>query len=474
MGGWGLGAWGLGAGGGETGGLGGTGGWGWGAGARGNWALGAGTLGNWALGAGAGKLGGGALEGWGAGKLGLGNRGREIGDGNPGAESGRGIRRREIRAREIRGREIRRRESGGGKSGRREIRRREIRRREIRRREIRGRDPPAGNPTGGNPGGGKSRGRKSGDGNRGRASGPHPPGAGFRGRDSGGGIPGAGFRGPAPGAALLAPAGQGARRPPSEHSMPGFLFSVSTVLFPPILHLATASHMRQPTAVCASRVCPSRIPAKKQDRPLARFFVSADGTDGLWRSPGMRLGRCGAKGKDRPLPFAPAPPPLAIPKTLDGVRRAPPSPSPFTSPLPPLPARSPRPTETKQPAPCSWGGRVKRAKGAGRRHCRPAPAQESKPLGIPFSGNASVFPHLPVPQNAAGGRPLLLGRPPSTRTVAHSDRNAAHPPPARGAGVRLLRANGTVSRHCRRRGGAWRGWRGWRSGRILPGVGWNP
>ena len=36
----------------------------------------------------------------------------------------------------------------------------------------------------------------------------------------------------------------------------------------------------------------------------------------------------------------------------------------------------------------------------------------------------------------------LCARPP------HSDRNAAHPPPARGAGVRLLRANGTGRPHC--------------------------
>ena len=132
--------------------------------------------------------------------------------------------------------------------------------------------------------------------------------------------------------------------------------------------------------------------------------------------------------------------------------------------------------ETKQVRPPARGAdlRDQRAKGTGRRHCRPAPTQESKPLGIPFSGNASVPPISPSPKTPQADGPCSWAVRRLPARSLHLDRNAAHPPPARGAGVRLLRANGTVSRHCRRRGGAWRGWRGWRSGRILPGVGWNP
>ena len=48
----------------------------------------------------------------------------------------------------------------------------------------------------------------------------------------------------------------------------------------------------------------------------------------------------------------------------------------------------------------------------GERRALPAPAQGSRPLRIPFWGTGSVS------QNAAGGRPLLVGLPPSTPTTA--------------------------------------------------------
>ena len=70
-------------------------------------------------------------------------------------------------------------------------------------------------------------------------------------------------------------------------------------------------------------------------------------------------------------------------------------------------------------------------------------------LENPFLGSSVRFPPSPVPQNAAGGRPLLVGRPPCTRSAAGQKRNEASPPPARGAGVRRIRANGTGRRHCR-------------------------
>ena len=74
-------------------------------------------------------------------------------------------------------------------------------------------------------------------------------------------------------------------------------------------------------------------------------------------------------------------------------------------------------------------------------------------LENPILGSGSRFPaalHPPTPQ-AAGpcswACRRLLPPPP------HSERNEARPPPARGAGVRRIRANGTVSRHRRPAGG---------------------
>ena len=68
-------------------------------------------------------------------------------------------------------------------------------------------------------------------------------------------------------------------------------------------------------------------------------------------------------------------------------------------------------------SPCSWG---RQASTPSQRHWKPAlparralpaPAQGINPLRIPFWGTA-------IPKNAAGGRPLLVGRPPSTCTIA--------------------------------------------------------
>ena len=63
-------------------------------------------------------------------------------------------------------------------------------------------------------------------------------------------------------------------------------------------------------------------------------------------------------------------------------------------------------------------------------------------------GNGVRFPAFSSPKTPQAASPCswacrrLCARPP------HSDRNAAHPPPARGAGVRQLRANGTGRPHC--------------------------
>ena len=94
--------------------------------------------------------------------------------------------------------------------------------------------------------------------------------------------------------------------------------------------------------------------------------------------------------------------------------------------------------------PCRPAGRT-----AGSARTRP----RDQSLGNPFFGGpASPFPRLPVPQNAAGGKPLLVGLPPSTRTPPDAERNEAPMPPARGAWARRPRAEGTGRRHCRPRG----------------------
>ena len=66
------------------------------------------------------------------------------------------------------------------------------------------------------------------------------------------------------------------------------------------------------------------------------------------------------------------------------------------------------------------GARQHDAKGAGRRHCRPA-----------------------------GGRPLLMGLPPSARTFAPIETKQSAQAPTRGAWARLPRAEGAGRRRCR-------------------------
>ena len=72
----------------------------------------------------------------------------------------------------------------------------------------------------------------------------------------------------------------------------------------------------------------------------------------------------------------------------------------------------------------------------GERRALPAPAQGSRPLRIPFWEAASVFPRPPSPKNAAGGRPLLVGRPPCMRSAAGTEtKRSAHAPYSWGMGA---------------------------------------
>ena len=57
-------------------------------------------------------------------------------------------------------------------------------------------------------------------------------------------------------------------------------------------------------------------------------------------------------------------------------------------------------------------------------------------LGNPFFGKRRPFSRLPFPQNAAGGKPLLVGLPPSTRTAAPSEtKRSAQAPCSWGLGA---------------------------------------
>ena len=90
----------------------------------------------------------------------------------------------------------------------------------------------------------------------------------------------------------------------------------------------------------------------------------------------------------------------------------------------------------------------------GDRRALPAPAQGTSPLGIPFWGTGPHLPRLPVPHppvppNAAGGKSLLVDLPPSVPSPPHQKRKEASMPPARGAWMRRLRAEGAGRRHCR-------------------------
>ena len=65
----------------------------------------------------------------------------------------------------------------------------------------------------------------------------------------------------------------------------------------------------------------------------------------------------------------------------------------------------------------------------GERRALPAPAQGIHPLRIPFWGNGSRFPAAPHLQNAAGGKPLLMGLPPSVPSSAPIEPNRSKPAP---------------------------------------------
>ena len=161
--------------------------------------------------------------------------------------------------------------------------------------------------------------------------------------------------------------------------------------------------------------------------------------------------------KARLSPFPSPPHPPTIPP---GERRALPAPAQGSRPLR-IPfwgiapsSRLPSPKTPQATGPCSWacrrlcarppqaernaarpppargaGLRHHGANGNGRRPCRPAPAQGSRPLRIPFWGNSPRFLTSPVPQTTAGGRPLLVGLPPSTRTIAPNGTHRSRPAP---------------------------------------------
>src|SRR5699024_10169338 len=86
----------------------------------------------------------------------------------------------------------------------------------------------------------------------------------------------------------------------------------------------------------------------------------------------------------------------------------------------------------------------------GERRTLPAPAQGIYLLRIPFWETDLRFPAVPTPSiSPQAADPCswachgLFPLPPQ------SERNAAHPPHARGVGVRRIRAKGTGRRRCR-------------------------
>ena len=68
---------------------------------------------------------------------------------------------------------------------------------------------------------------------------------------------------------------------------------------------------------------------------------------------------------------------------------------------------------------------------------------------VSLFGEPGHLPRLPVSPNAAGGKSLLVDLPPSVPSPPHQKRKEASMPPARGAWMRRLRANGAGRRHCR-------------------------
>ena len=106
-----------------------------------------------------------------------------------------------------------------------------------------------------------------------------------------------------------------------------------------------------------------------------------------------------------------------------------------------LPLEQKRNEASMPPARGAWM-REHGANGTGRRHCRPAPAQGIHPLRIPFWG-WQPFPRSPRPPTAAGGKPLLVGLPPSTPTIAPPELNRSTPAPCSWGG----RASNPSQRH---------------------------
>ena len=80
----------------------------------------------------------------------------------------------------------------------------------------------------------------------------------------------------------------------------------------------------------------------------------------------------------------------------------------------------------------------------GDRRALPAPAQGINPLRIPFWGTATAFPKMPQADGPCSWACRRLLAPPP-----QLDRNAARPPPTRGAGVRQHGAEGAGSRYYR-------------------------
>ena len=85
----------------------------------------------------------------------------------------------------------------------------------------------------------------------------------------------------------------------------------------------------------------------------------------------------------------------------------------------------------------------------GDRRALPAPAQGSRPLRIPFWGTAHVFPRLPSPKTPQTAGPCSWACRRLPAPSPQTERTAADPPPARGAGLRHHGAKGTGWRPCR-------------------------
>ena len=85
---------------------------------------------------------------------------------------------------------------------------------------------------------------------------------------------------------------------------------------------------------------------------------------------------------------------------------------------------------------------------AGDRRALPAPAQGIHPLRIPFWGTAAVSPQPPSPKNAEGGRPLLMGLPPSIPLPLHPNETQNARPLLVGRAFVDLEPTATGRPHC--------------------------